>query len=234
MEFLQIIRRKPGLAPATFTLTAVGLVSSILATLMGIANAAGKSHRDLIETHRWAGVVTTVAVVGAMALVFKARSAQGGIVQAARASLFLSMILVSLTGHWGGALVYGEDYYWPTSTPGGPPLQMPSGRMDFVADIAPILKESCFVCHGGEKSGKNGKGGLRLTTKALAMKGGDGDRCIEPGDPAKSSFYMLLVEKDPDKRMPEKAPPLAREKIEKIRLWIEQGAVWPDSFEFKK
>src|SRR6185436_9760097 len=110
VEFLQIVRRKPGLAPATFTLTVVGLVSAVLASLMGIANAGGKHHDDLIETHRWAGIATTVATVAAMALVFKARAGRGAIVQAARASLFLAMILVSVTGHWGGAITL-PGYY---------------------------------------------------------------------------------------------------------------------------
>jgi hypothetical protein len=112
---------------------------------------------------------------------------------------------------------------------------MPAGsRVDFVADIAPILKRSCFSCHGGEKSGKNGKGGLKLSTKALAMKGGDGGACIVPEDPAKSSFYTLLLEEAPDKRMPEKAAPLPHAEIQKIRKWIEQGAEWPEGFELKK
>src|SRR5438105_132150 len=72
MEFLQIIRRKPGLNPATFTLTIVGLVSAALASLMGWANASGKSHDDVMEAHRWAGVATTGVAVVAMILVAKA------------------------------------------------------------------------------------------------------------------------------------------------------------------
>jgi uncharacterized membrane protein/mono/diheme cytochrome c family protein len=232
VEFLQIVRRKPGLAPATFTLTVVGLVSAVVAALMGIANAGGKHHDDLIENHRWAGIATTVAAVAAMALVFKARAGQGRIVQVARGSLFLAMILVSLTGHWGGAITL-PGYYdvW-----GRPEVrQKPSeGPVDFVQDIRPIIQTSCFSCHGGDKGGKNGKGGLKLTTRALAMKGGDGGPCIVPKKPEESSFFTLLLEKDPDKRMPDKAKPLPPEQIDKVRRWIEQGAVWPDGYEFKK
>jgi len=232
VEFLQIIRRRPGLAPATFTLTLVGLVSAVLATLMGIANAGGKHHHDLIETHRWAGIVTTVAAAAAMALVFKARAGQGAIVNAARGSIFLAMILVSVTGHWGGAITL-PGYYdvWSKVEV----LQKPSeGPVDFIRDIAPIIQASCFSCHGGDKSGKNGKGGLLLTTKALAMKGGDGGACIVPGKPGDSSFYTLLIAKNPKERMPDKAKPLPPEQIDKVYRWIEKGALWPDGFEFKK
>ena len=42
MEFLQIIRKKPGFHAATFTLAAVATVSAVLATLMGLANASGR------------------------------------------------------------------------------------------------------------------------------------------------------------------------------------------------
>lgn len=240
LEFLQIVRRKPGLSAATFPLTAIGLAAAALATLMGWASASGKPPKDLIETHRWAGVATTVVAAGAMVLVTKARAAQGWIVQAARGSLFLGMIVVSLTGHWGGQISFGETYYsdaWPWKKPPPEdrlPLLITSGKIDFAADIAPIIKDSCFLCHGGEKGGKNGKGGLRLTTKALAMKGGDGGPCIVPGKPGDSSFYTLLVTKDPDARMPEKAKPLPAEQIEKVRRWIEQGADWPEGYEFKK
>src|SRR5262249_38486408 len=150
----------------------------------------------------------------ALALVFKARAAQGWIVQAARGSLFLTMVLVSLTGHWGGQMSFGPTWYsdaWPWAKPpteDKPPLYIPSGKIDFVADIAPIVKESCFLCHGGEKGDKNGEGGLLLTTRTLAMKGGDEGPCIVPFKPQESTFYTLLIHKKPNLRMPKKAPQL--------------------------
>lgn len=239
MEFLQIVRRKPGLSPATFAMTGIGLASCALATLMGWALASSKAPKELMETHRWAGVWTLLVAVGAMVLVFKARASQGWIVQAARGSLFLGMIMVSITGHWGGQLSFGETYYsdawpWGKKKDDRAPLQLTGGPIDFKADIAPILQVSCFDCHGGEKSGKNGKGGLKLTTKALAMKGGDNGPCIIPRKPEESSFYKLLITDNVDERMPAKAKPLPPEQIDKIYRWIQNGAVWPDGVEIKK
>src|ERR1043166_7237498 len=45
----------------------------------------------------------------------------------------------------------------------------PAKKVDFIHEVQPIFKESCYSCHGPEKS----KAGLRLDTKARAMKGGE-------------------------------------------------------------
>jgi len=235
MEFLQIIRRKPAFHAATFTLVAVATVSAVLATLMGLANAAGKRSDDTLEAHRWAGIATTVVTMIMMLLVNKARAVEGKKVQIARGGIFLGMILVSITGHYGGILVYGDSYYssaWPWASHDKDPLLIAgSGKMDFKADIAPILQASCFKCHGGDKGIK---GKFDLTSRASTMKGGATGPAIVPLKPQKSSFYTLLVTKDEEDRMPKKGNPLPPDQIEKIRRWIEQGAEWPDGFEFKK
>jgi uncharacterized membrane protein len=234
LEFVQILRRKAAFHPATFTLAAAATLSAVLATLLGLANAGGKKPDDALDAHRWAGIATTVIAMVMMLLVNKARSADGARVQFARGALFLSMILVSIAGHYGGVLVYGPDYYssaWPWARAQDPLLLPSSSKVDFAKDIVPIIEESCFKCHGG---GKGVKGELNLRTKALTWKGGTGGKVIVEGKPARSSFYTLLVTKDSDERMPKKSSPLPADQIEKVRRWIEDGAEWPDGFEFKK
>jgi hypothetical protein len=170
-----------------------------------------------------------------LGLVLRARSAPGTRVRLARGSLFLVTLLVSVTGHWGGVLVFGPEYYssaWPWGPPESPPPQIPpTTHVSFVADIAPIIKESCFKCHGGEKSVK---GGLNLSTKALMMKGGDSGAVIVLMKPLESSFYTLLLSKESEERMPKKAKRLPGDQIEKIRRWILDGAEWPETFDFRK
>jgi len=97
--------------------------------------------------------------------------------------------------------------------------------VDFVRDVQPILKASCLKCHGPEKP----KGQLRLDSKALALKGGVSGKVVVPGKAAESLLVKLLLETDEEARMPQKAPPLSKEKIELFRAWIDQGAAWPDS-----
>src|SRR5256885_1773858 len=43
------------------------------------------------------------------------------------------------------------------------------GATDYLRDVKPVLAENCYRCHGASQQ----KGGLRLDTAALAIKGGD-------------------------------------------------------------
>jgi len=96
--------------------------------------------------------------------------------------------------------------------------------VDFVRDIQPILKETCYSCHGAEKQ----KGQLRLDTKKLAMQGGTTGVSIIPGDSKKSYLMARLRGEGEEKRMPEKAPALSDAQIALFAKWIDGGAQWPE------
>ena len=99
-------------------------------------------------------------------------------------------------------------------------------KVDYVADVKPILKDRCWSCHGVEKQ----KGKLRLDGKAEAMKGGEDGVVIKAGDSAGSMLIQLVCgpSKDID-RMPPKEPFLTPEQIGILRAWIDQGVAWPDA-----
>src|SRR6516225_1666986 len=48
------------------------------------------------------------------------------------------------------------------------PAGRSSSRIDYLWDIKPVLAERCYACHGSTRH----KGGLRLDTAALLIKGG--------------------------------------------------------------
>ena len=54
----------------------------------------------------------------------------------------------------------------------------------FEKKVRPLLVAHCLECHGADA--KKIKGGLRLTSRAELLKGGDSGPAIVPGDPAKS------------------------------------------------
>jgi formylglycine-generating enzyme required for sulfatase activity len=98
-------------------------------------------------------------------------------------------------------------------------------KVDFEHQIKPILELDCVRCHGAEKP----KGGLRLDTKSGALQGGDNGTALVPGKPDQSPLYTsTIVPVDDDKHMPPKGDPLKKDQTDLLRVWIEQGAVWPE------
>ncbi len=97
-----------------------------------------------------------------------------------------------------------------------------AAKVDFVKQIQPILKESCYECHGAKKK----KGGLRLDGKEFAF---EEDYIIVPGKPDESEVYTrLILPADHDDIMPPKGDPLSKEKQNLFKQWILEGANWPE------
>ncbi|MEO7297222.1 MAG: SUMF1/EgtB/PvdO family nonheme iron enzyme [Verrucomicrobiota bacterium] len=104
-----------------------------------------------------------------------------------------------------------------------------AAAVDFVQDAKPILEMNCLSCHGAKNAHENGE--FDLTTRALAIKGGDHDTDLIPGDPEKSLVYKYTVLPADDKKiMPPKkhSKPLRKEETEVLRQWIAEGAKWPE------
>jgi formylglycine-generating enzyme required for sulfatase activity/mono/diheme cytochrome c family protein len=99
-------------------------------------------------------------------------------------------------------------------------------QVDFVKEIKPILEVQCVNCHGGEKP----KGKLSLETRANAIKGGEDGAALVPGKPSDSPLYTFtILPADDDNAMPPKGERLTKDQTEKLRLWVAQGATWPES-----
>jgi cytochrome c553 len=105
------------------------------------------------------------------------------------------------------------------------PAAAPAGtRVDFVRDVQPILAASCVRCHDAATA----DGDLRLETRQGLLTGGATGPAVVPGDGKGSRLYQRLVLNDPRKRMPRKEDPLTPVQIETVRVWIDQGAHWPE------
>ncbi len=97
-------------------------------------------------------------------------------------------------------------------------------KVDYFADVRPILTVHCYRCHSADAA----KGKLRLDLREAALKGGSSGEAIVRGRSAESLLVRLVSSKDPEERMPSKAPALSAAEIEILRRWIDQGADWPD------
>ena len=93
----------------------------------------------------------------------------------------------------------------------------------FEKQIRPVLSEHCHSCHGDKKQ----EGGLRLTSRESALKGGDSGSAVTPGKPDES-LLIRAVEYLGERKMPPKQK-LADADIAKLKRWVAMGAPWPES-----
>jgi hypothetical protein len=105
-----------------------------------------------------------------------------------------------------------------------------AGSVSFERDVVPILNSYCVMCHlpGGEQ------GELSLYPDAWSELVGIPSKQspllqVEPGSPEKSYLYIKLIDTGESAGgsgllMPIQQSPLDQDKIETVRLWIEQGA----------
>ena len=93
--------------------------------------------------------------------------------------------------------------------------------VQFSRDIAPLLAARCLECHNE----KNAKNDFRVDS-AESMSD-----YIEAGDSAASSLMLdYLLSEDPDMLMPPTTHggPLSAAELALIRVWIDEGADWPE------
>lgn len=109
-------------------------------------------------------------------------------------------------------------------------LAMISGdKVDFSADVKPILNKHCISCHGGVKA----KAGFSVLFREDALANTESGRpAIIPGDPGNSELIRRITNKDPEERMPYKHPALSKDEIAILRNWIKQGAQWGDHWAY--
>jgi hypothetical protein len=94
----------------------------------------------------------------------------------------------------------------------------------FTERVKPLLETRCVSCHGPDKV----KGGLRLDSRAAALKGGESGPALIPGKPAESLIVQAVMHARPDLEMPPKDK-LTKADIAVLERWIKEGAPWPEA-----
>jgi uncharacterized membrane protein len=106
------------------------------------------------------------------------------------------------------------------------PLDDEGRLVSFQRDIAPILRAHCLECHGPEEA----KNDFRVDDPESMMG------YIEAEDVQASTMYVdYLTTGDEDLLMPPRSHggPLSSSELALIRVWIEEGADWPEGFVFE-
>lgn len=228
-------RRVASLAAAVPVLAALGAFGAVGATLTGWAFAVGESAAGdtavLLERHRWSGTIAAVVVVVAALALRRPGARQAP-------WLVIAGLVVAVTAHLGGTLVFGETH-WSEAPPLAVPMPVTAAlprppvvpRADGItapaavefATVDTIFKRSCVRCHDVRKK----KGGLRLDDRAAAFAGGESGVVIIPGNASGS----LLIERvslptGAKGHMPSKGDPLSSDDIGVLKRWVDEGARW--------
>jgi len=234
-------RRKTGSMDQTVALIAVvTALSSIVAMIQGLMLGGDDGESDyarLVALHKWLGIATTVVACAATIVALRRQLGDTvGLTRVYRALVLPGALLVSLTGHYGGALVHGEDHLrimpwemWQdlfgakNTEPLDPAHADLPQKIDFYRDIDPIFKKNCYECHDAKEQ----KAELRMDSREAQLKGGEGGPSIIPGDSKKSLTMIRIRGEGEDPRMPKKKPALSAHEIALIAKWIDTGADWP-------
>lgn len=103
-------------------------------------------------------------------------------------------------------------------------------KIDYSADVKPIINNKCITCHGGVRA----KAGFSLLFRDEALaKTKSGKPAIIPGHADESEMIRRLTLTDPEERMPYQHTPLSKEEINILTKWIDQGAQWGEHWSYK-
>lgn len=221
LEWLALRPNWKELATANRVILLLTIPVSIASVACGWLLAAdGAYDANNLFWHRWLG--TGVAVATVILWIIRQRNWM----TAYRRSLFITLILLTLASHFGGSLTHGSDFLaWPkkrnVETKALTETELLAQPV-YATVIQPIFDKYCVSCHGAEKS----KGGLRMDTAELLVKGGDSG---SPLDPPGAEYSLLgnrltLPVDDDDHMPPDGKPQLSPAQLTVIKWWLDAGA----------
>jgi uncharacterized membrane protein len=230
LEYLSRKERYRYLDAASPYLWGATAISAIVTVVLGFMHfAEGSFTGPSGSQHRFYGTVVAVVAAG-VALLRVSNFASSYKPLFFPASLVL-LVLVSITGHYGGNLTHGSTFlveYAPQ------PLRSLAGlearrtvtsvsSADPFADVVgPMLVERCASCHNDDKQ----EADLVLTSYAGVMRGGESGRVVVAGNTELSELLRRIeLPHDDEEFMPaDGKTPLTDRQVAIIRWWIAAGA----------
>ncbi len=200
---------KPLMATATFT----ALITAISGFFLGVeAGAKG----DLLFWHQWLGGGT--ALLAALWYWLDGQQLQHKMYT--KVLQVVLLIVIGLTGHYGGMVTHGEDFLaFPSD---GIENDIPDNPLIYKDVVAKIIDQRCIKCHNSNKK----KGELLMTSVTDLLKGGESGAVIIPGNAEESELIARLHLPDADEKHmpPEGEKNLTASEIQILERWIALGA----------
>ena len=137
---------------------------------------------------------------------------------------YLDDAVIAMIGQWIRSGAKGaESAGAPEQAPAEAPDPRADGRITY-SEVAPVFGKHCVECHSSNSKLGAPPKGLKLSTRAEVLAGGD-DIVLLPGQ-AQASEIIRRVEGLSLPRMPMNGPPwLSAEEVGLLRDWIDGGAL---------
>ncbi len=197
---------------------------SILTAIMGyFLSLEGGYGEEVLNIHMWAGFAMTLLVC----LLYFSKKVKTGKLKKAYIPLYITtLILTTVTGHYGSILTHGDEFltaYSPLDLNDDVEIILEVDSLYYYKHvIIPILEDKCVQCHNTNKT----KGELNLTSITHIIKGGENGEILVAGQADKSPMFsaiMLPIEED-EHMPPTGKPQLTRNEIWLLEHWINTGA----------
>jgi mono/diheme cytochrome c family protein len=222
-QFLSQKEKYQSLATAVGISLFIGMISAIASCISGyLLSGTGDYDEAMIFNHQWSGIA--LAVISVFAWYLNRKGMQITWITV------LMVLLIVLTGHFGGSITHGSDYLTRAFSAEGSgqaeekrtPIPNVQQAMAYQDVIKPILTSKCYKCHGPNKQ----KGKLRLDMPDFILKGGKGGKAIIAGNTDESELIKrILLSKESDDHMPPlEQPQLTKTELDLIHWWVSSGA----------
>ena len=203
--------------------------SGLLAALFGwFLGDNGYYLESQINIHKWSGI----AFVSICFIIWLLRYTNFRFSKSFNRSINLtSIILLMITGHFGGEMTHGQNYLFENlpytqkkiSVTTLSETKRSNNDSLFVYEdlIHPVLEEKCIACHNQNLA----SGGLNMSSIESMIKGGNSGAGIQNGNPFESLIYKRVsFPHDHPKFMPPTGVPLSYDQIATLEWWIDNGA----------
>ncbi len=228
LEVTERFTKNKALSAAVPIALLAGALSAVMACVLGyMLSLSGDYDQDMLNGHLWFGVFTTA--IAFFAWLVKTNKLPIKVLQKAKpnmALLTVMVVLLSVTGHYGGNLTHGEEYlvkYAPFRAKEEPLPELATLEEATVYPylVQPVFEAKCVSCHNASKK----KGGLAMHTFDALQKGGEGGSIVLAGNLEQSELFkrISLPENHDDFMPPEGKTPLTEEEKALVQFWIESA-----------
>lgn len=212
--------KKPGQVSRELMLFILGnvVVFSLLSILTGwLLGNTGGYDENALDWHRWMGISFTVIT----ALLLYMRYTVKAWTKKAYLPVFaIALVLLTLTGHYGGNLTHGEGFLFTDHNSEPEIIEDIDQAMVHAQVVQPILDAKCVSCHNASKI----KGGLRMDTAEELLKGGDSGSALDSLPEWEGSLlvHRIELEMEDEEHMPPKGKvQLTPEEIRLLQWWMD-------------